>query len=285
MSDAWNEYYTDEEIKQIQKIEIRSLDILDDVCKKLNIRFFMYGGSLLGAVKYQGFVPWDDDLDIAMLRPDYERFIKEAPELLAENYEIQHPSINSRTPYHYVKFRRTDTALVEYWNHKIKINHGVYFDIYPIDNLPDDYADYLKQKLKYDKWVSIFQARQNFRLGQKVCSWKMALLTSWRFCRSMVLRLIPLRCVMKKIDKISTQYNLQTTRNQGNLTYPKPVNFFDGFEAQEAVFEERIVYIPSGYRVNLRNRYGDINRLPPEAQRVGHKPYILDLGGEKQDAH
>lgn len=281
MGDAWNNYYTEEDLRKIQKIELRSLEVLESVCKKLNIRFFMYGGSLLGAIKYQGFVPWDDDLDIAMLRPDYEKFIREGPKLLNAEYEIQHPATNKRTPYHYIKFRRTDTALVEYRNHKIKINHGVYFDIYPIDNLPDDYTAYMQQKLDYDKWVSIFLIRQNFRPDKKVSSCKEALLLSIRFCQSMIARLLPLRYVIGKIDQISTRYNNENTVNQGNLTYPRLGNFFNGVGFEETQFENRIVYIPSGYQINLRNRYGDINRLPPVEKRVGHKPYILHLGGEK----
>ena len=147
MADAWNDYYTEENLKKIQKIELCSLDVLEEICKKLNIRFFLYGGSLLGAIKYQGFVPWDDDLDIAMLRADYEKFIREGPKLLPENYEIQHPKTNKRTPYHYIKFRRTDTALVEYRNHKIKMNHGVYFDIYPIAKAVFKVADLRGRKL------------------------------------------------------------------------------------------------------------------------------------------
>ena len=281
MADAWNDYYTEENLKKIQKIELCSLDVLEEICKKLNIRFFLYGGSLLGAIKYQGFVPWDDDLDIAMLRADYEKFIREGPKLLPENYEIQHPKTNKRTPYHYIKFRRTDTALVEYRNHKIKMNHGVYFDIYPIDNLPDDYTAYMQQKLAYDKWVLLFLIRQNYRPDKKPASGKEGLLICIRFFQSVLARLLPLRYVMRKIDGISTRYNSQTTINQGNLTFPKLGNFFNGTDFQEAQFENRTVYIPSGYQINLRNRYGDINRLPPVEKRVGHKPFILDLGDEK----
>ena len=281
MADAWNEYYSDEDIKRIQEIELESLDVLEEVCKKLNIRFFMYGGSLLGTIKYQGFVPWDDDLDVAMLRCDYEKFIREGSKLLPEKYEIQHPWTNKRTPYHYIKFRRKDTALVEYRNHKLKMNHGVYFDIYPIDNLPEDYTAYLQQKLDYDRWVSRFQIRQNYRLERKVSSLKDALLTAVRFCQSTTMRLLPLSYYVNKIETISKRYNDQTTAHQGNLSFPKPVNYFNGAEFQEAQFEKRTVFIPSGYEINLRNRYGDINRLPPENKRVGHKPYILDLGGEK----
>lgn len=281
MADAWNDYYSEDDIQKIQRIELQSLDVLEGICKELNIRFFMYGGSLLGTVKYQGFVPWDDDLDIAMLRLDYEKFIQEAPKLIPAEYELQHPKTNKRTPYNYIKFRRKDTALVEYRNHKIKMNHGVYFDIYPIDNLPDDYHAYLKQKLDYDKWVRIFLIRQNYLPDKKVSCWKDRVVLSIRFCQSMIARLLPLQYVMGRIDAISTRYNNQITANQGNLTFPKPVNYFNGVDFVEAQFENRKVYIPSGYRINLLNRYGDINRLPPVEKRVGHKPYILDLGEEK----
>lgn len=281
MNEAWAAYYSEEEIKKIQKIELRSFDVFCEICNQLEIKAFLYGGSLLGAVKYGGFVPWDDDLDMAMLREDYEKFIREGPKLLPADYEIQHPKINKRTPYNYIKFRRTDTTCVEYINHKIRMNHGIYFDIYPIDNLPDDYAAYMQQKLAYDKWVNIFLVRQNFRLGEKITTWKQVLQLSMRFCQSMIARLIPLRYIMGKIDEISTLYNSQNTTNQGNLTYPKPVNFFNGMNLVQTQFENRTAYIPSGYQINLLNRYGDINRQPPEDKRVGHRPFLLDLGDEK----
>lgn len=285
MSDAWSEYYTNEEIKRIQKIELQSLDVLSEVCEKLQIRFFMYGGSLLGTIKYKGFIPWDDDLDIAMLRNDYEKFIEEGPAILSSKYEIQHPKTNKKTPYNYIKFRRRDTALVEYRNHKLKINHGVYFDIYPIDHLPDNYTEYLKQKLVYDKWVSIFMLRQNFRFDKKVSNWKEFVFLAIRFCQHMVVHMLPLSYIMGKIDAISTQYNNQKTIYQGNLTYPKPVNFFNGVDFEKAEFEGRTVFIPNGYAINLLNRYGDIDKMPPVNKRVGHKPYILNLGEEGENAY
>ena len=281
MNEAWVAYYSEEEINKIQQIELRSLDVLCKICNQLEIKPFLYGGSLLGAVKYGGFVPWDDDLDMAMMREDYEKFIREGPKLLPPDYEIQHPKINKRTPYNYIKFRRTDTTLVEYENHKIKMNHGVYFDIYPIDNLPDNYVDYMQQKLAYDEWVNIFLVRQNFRLGEGDTTWKRVLRLSIRLCQFSIARLIPLSYIMGKIDKISTRYNCQITKYQGNLIYSKPVNFFNGVNLVQTQFENRTVYIPSGYRINLLNRYGDINRQPPEDKRVGHRPFLLDLGDEK----
>ena len=84
MNEKWREVYTIEQIKNIQNLELKNLKILQDVCSKININFFLYGGSLIGAVRHKGFVPWDDDLDIAMLRPDYEKFVKEAPKHLPD---------------------------------------------------------------------------------------------------------------------------------------------------------------------------------------------------------
>ena len=107
------------------------------------------------------------------------------------------------------------------------------------------------------------------------------ILTSYRFLKSVAAHLIPLSYIMRKIDEISQMYNEIETKHQGNLSFPKPVNYFNGVELQKATFEGREVNIPSGYKINLKNRYGDIDRLPPESCRVGHKPYIMDLGGVK----
>lgn len=282
MQEAWNEYYSLDDIKQIQRIELNSLDMLMGVCERLGIKFLLYGGSLLGAIKYNGFVPWDDDLDIAMLREDYEKFIKEGPLYLPENYEIQHPKTNKKTPFHYVKLRRTDTEICEYKTHKININHGVYFDIYPIDNIPDSYSDLLSQKMLYDKWVHIFQIRQNYRLDSKIGSPRDVIKLAIRMCQSGIAHLFSVSYLINRIDSISQKYNGINTLFQGNLSFPKPVNFFDGVDYVEARFENRCVYIPSGYKLNLRNRYGDIRRLPNEDKRVGHRPCVLKLDGGNQ---
>lgn len=70
MNEKWREIYTEEQIHKIQKIELNNLKVLDDVCKKIGIEYFVYGGTLIGAVRHKGFVPWDDDLDVAMSRSD-----------------------------------------------------------------------------------------------------------------------------------------------------------------------------------------------------------------------
>lgn len=278
MQAAWTEYYSDEEIKKIQKIELKSLEVFDDICHKLNIQYFVYGGTLLGTIKYQGFVPWDDDLDIAMLRDDYELFLQKAPALLPEMYEIQHPSNNRRTPYPYIKFRRTDTAMVDYPNSNIKINHGVYFDIYPLDNIPDEEEEY-KRLFNKMKWLRmVFVLRQNYRLMQPAKSPKDRILLLIRIILFLILHLIPHSYIVNEMRQTMITANSHETKRQGNYFFHSPTNHFDGiFPVVKGKFEGRTVNVPAGYRENLKNRYGDISKLPPIEKRVGHKAYVLNL--------
>ena len=172
MEGKWNEIYTENEIRKIQKVELESLKVFIKICKQLKIDFMLYGGTLLGAIKYKGFVPWDDDLDLALMRKDYDKLIEFGPALLPKEYEIQHPSINKITPFPYIKFRRKDTTLVEYPLHKLEMNHGIYFDIYPIDNIPDDDELMKKQSEDFHSIVRLFSYRQIKYISRPVNSIK-----------------------------------------------------------------------------------------------------------------
>ena len=281
MKEAWKEYYTEQELKEIQRIELESLDVLSNVCRKLGIVFFLYGGSMLGAVKYGGFVPWDDDLDIALMREDYEKLLSEGPALLPEGYELQEPRINKRTPYPYMKFRRTNTTMVEYLCRNVKINHGVYFDIYPIDNLPDDDAEVSKHQEQLLKLTRILLRRQTASLSRPQKGWRSIIKKLVLFAMNIVSRMIPHSFLTKKMNFIMTKYNHVNTKRQGNYFFPRPVNYYDGvLPPVEVIFEGRKMLLPSGYKVNLQNRYGDITKDLPEEDRVGHRPYLLDLNLE-----
>ena len=74
MREKWQEIYTDVQLKRLQQILVDNLKVFIDVCNKLNIEYIVYGGTLLGTIKYNGLVPWDDDIDVAMPRKDYEKF-------------------------------------------------------------------------------------------------------------------------------------------------------------------------------------------------------------------
>jgi len=279
MSEKWEEVYTKEQILKIQEIEMINLREIIRVCDILGISFLLYGGSLIGAVKYAGFVPWDDDLDIAMMRTDYMRFVEEAPKYLSAHFSLQTPYSDSKTPYFYSKLRLKGTKYIEYGNHRLNIEQGIYVDIYPLDFLPDDEQTYLNQHVRYQKIVQLFVLRQCPYRYVKSVTIKDYIKSGGRYLASSILRCVPLRFFVEKIDSIMTEFNDLESRRIGNYSFPKPCNYFDKiFPLHTVSFNGVNVYIPNGWEDHLYRRYGDYKELPPEEERIGHKPYLLDFG-------
>lgn len=279
MGEKWKEVYSQEQIRKIQELEIKNLRVIDEVCKKLKIQFFLYGGSLIGAVRHKGFIPWDDDLDVAMLREDYMKFIEQAPAILPDEYYLQSPYNDKKTPYLYTKLRLKGTTCVEYCYHRLKIEHGIYVDIYPIDNIPDDDAEFLKCFNAYQKLVKKYVVRQSHYPSVESQSFKRKIRNLVRYIVSTGYKIVPQSYFVKKADKIMTKYNHVETSRKGNLFYPEPKNFFyDMLPLEDGEFEGMTVKLPKNWDKHLSFRYGNYMEFPPEEERIGHKRYILDFG-------
>lgn len=122
----------------LQKKVFQILQIFTQICDQLQLKYFLVCGSALGAVKYGGFVPWDDDVDVALFRDDYERFCKEAPALLPEQLFLQNFQSDPAFPAIYSKLRNSETACIEESVAALPINHGISIDIFPLDGYPTD---------------------------------------------------------------------------------------------------------------------------------------------------
>lgn len=125
-------------LKDHQAVLLELLNIFDSICKKFGIKYMLFAGSALGAVRHHGFIPWDDDLDVVMLRSEYERFIELAPkELNQEKYFLQ-KEYSEHWPMFFSKLRKNNTACIERYVPKDPLTHqGVYIDIFPCDILSD----------------------------------------------------------------------------------------------------------------------------------------------------
>lgn len=279
MNEKWREVYTEEQIKKIQEIEMKNLRVITEVCEKLGIEFFLYGGSLIGAVRHKGFIPWDDDLDIGMLRDDYMRFVKEAPYLLPEEYYLQSPYNDKNSPYFYTKLRLKGTKYIEHCNYKLKIEQGIYVDIYPIDNMPDADDEFLEKYNRFQKNIRLFVWRQTPYSDEPEKTLKRRIRNTIKKCVCLCLRLIPHDYFVKKIDGIMTSDNDKVTTRKGNYSYFNPTNlFYDIHPYEKGIFEGVEVNLPKSWDAHLKSRYGDYMELPPEEERLGHKPYVLDFG-------
>ncbi len=277
--EKWREVYTEEQIKKIQELELKNLYELKRVCEEIGVEFFAYGGTLLGAVRHNGFIPWDDDLDVAMVRADYEKFVREAPKHLSGEFHLQTPYTDKKTPFPYTKLRLKGTTYIEYINRNLDIEKGVYVDIYPIDNLPDSDSDYYRQYKKFHRLAVLYARRQSGEIDETGRSPKLMLKRAVKRCLSALLKLVPQSYFVREMDKAATQYNGVKTSRMGNLYYPKPVNIFEGlYPLIDHPFGEESIKIPSCAEQHLASRYGNYMSMPPEEKRIGHKPYKLDFG-------
>lgn len=123
-------------IRDFQLRSVRLLEAIDKVCGQHGLRYFIVDGSLLGAVRHKGFIPWDDDIDIAMPREDYDRLIEHQDEWIPEPYNIVTAEKNIQYPKYFAKFEDQSTTLVE--NFALGYVGGIYLDVFPLDAVPDN---------------------------------------------------------------------------------------------------------------------------------------------------
>jgi lipopolysaccharide cholinephosphotransferase len=270
--EKWLEVFTPEQLKRLQQLELVELKVIKGVCEKLNISFFLYGGTLLGALKYKGFIPWDDDVDIAMERDSYEKFIAEGPKLLPKDFVLQNLYIDPKSPYSYTKLRLKGTRCIEEYNDELNIEQGVYIDIYPVDNIPDDNELYHAQFSKIQKVLSQIYIRQNSHRSLLNGGLKSRLYYY-------ALKLVPVSCWAKKLKKEMTRYNKVECKRKSCWYYPNNKNYYEPlFPLINVKFEGEDFFAPNDMEQHLRRRYGNIDELPPINKRIGHFIHVLNFG-------
>lgn len=275
--EKWQEYYTAEQLKKLQELELMLLDELTRVCRELGISFFLYGGSLIGAVKFKGFVPWDDDIDVALLRGEYEKLAKEGGKALSPAFVLQSPYEDNRSPFPYLKLRLRNTRIAEYGFHRLPIEQGIYIDIYPIDRVPQNQETYLKTFRRFHKLASLYSRSRCPYVSDRGSGARLALKKAAK--RLAYGCMAPARrgSLIQKMDKIACGGSADGA--YGNYYHATPVNLFSEIlPFEQGEFEGRRVNLPHDWDGFLRLRYGNYEELPEESKRVGHKPYILDFG-------
>lgn len=259
---------------ELQKAERNILASTLNVIDELKLTYFLVCGSALGAAKYGGFIPWDDDIDIAMPRKDYSIFCEKAGELLPSYLFLQNCHTEKKYPYIFSKVRDSRTTYMEKVMAKLDINHGVYIDIFPLDGYPDDLQE--QQRLEKQK-----RKHQLIYLSclQNQLSWKLRMLV---FAEKMIG--IPTRAAKyaRKFEQIISAYSLEKSKYwcnhgnwQGKLEYAPREQYGNG---TWATFEGLRVRIPEQYDEYLTQKYGDWQADLPEEHKKGHHYYeICDL--------
>lgn len=238
-----------EKLQEINKVQVEILRAVSNVCKELNLQFYMVHGSLLGTIRNHKFVPDDDDIDIALHRKDYELFIKEAPDLLGEDYFVQTHSTDNGYPLAFGKVRDSRTTYVVQDARHIKMNHGIYIDVFPIDNCRGNGIRSKMIELKY-KLLNMRIATA-FDLRDESIKKKIV-----RFGTKLLFPSQTLAICSR--EKLLTQYTKSNfVRMSGGKPSEQcmPCSWFE--KALEDEFEGVPVFIPGRYDEYLKRIYGD----------------------------
>ena len=262
-------------MNDLQKKQLELLKAFIRVCDKHNLRYFLVGGTCLGAARHQGFIPWDDDIDVGMPREDYDKFIELQSEYEGTPYFIQTWKTDPRYTYSYGKLRDSSTTYIEnfFWKHRI--NHGVWIDIFPIDGMgyKDDkpYKKYA-HKVKYvwfQSFMSYFPALlRKFHRE----TWLLDLVINMGAIFFYPLDIAHYR--RKHTDKYLKKIPFDKAEVVGNLSginakkEAMPKSLFTEFTKLK--FEDIEASVPKDYDKYLTLLYNDWRKWPPKEKQVGH---------------
>lgn len=247
------------DIHELRQIQIGILDEVHQYCEAHGLRYFLSSGTLIGAVRHKGYIPWDDDIDIYMPRKDYEQFLRKFKG--SEQFKLLNPAKEPHYYYTFAKVVDTRTLMIEDETDGYEI--GVYMDIFPVDYVPDDLKErervFKRKKLLYK--IRRCKISKSNPLHSRLAYWCYKLLPiSVEQLNRMIRKLI--------VRKESSQYVCHMTEAGPGVKSCFPAE--DIASSVDIAFEGKTYKTMVGYKDYLERTYGDYMTLPPVEQRVTH---------------
>jgi lipopolysaccharide cholinephosphotransferase len=249
---------TDEPLKNLHALLLMMALEVKRICEKHAIPYYMIGGTLLGAVRHKGFIPWDDDLDLCMMRPDFERFLKIAQSELDPRFFLQSWDTDINHPFLFAKIRLNGTKFIERNAPKVEIHQGVFIDVFPLDVAPDDQHLRDKQNRSYEFLRRLLLMKNGYTIAQKDEFKKHVGYALLKF----ISRFVKQSTLKRKIMALALKYNDQESEYYVNLSgsygYAKEsFRRIDFAQAAELPFENASLAAPIRYHEFLKSFYGN----------------------------
>ncbi len=255
-------FYVDENRKRLWKIELDMLEIVDKICRENEINYFLHSGSALGAVRHNGFIPWDDDLDLGMLRADFEKFVRIAKEQIQEPYFVQYGMNDGGHICGLLRLRYSNSTGIIKIDREKNCNNGVYIEIYPFDNVPNGK---LSQKIQFMESLILYHGLLAEYYGP--------MSKNQIVCRAIV-RLMGKERAYATWQKLCQKYNSKKTKYVNTVALPDYMR--EGIYRLDREWVEKVKDIPYEYTTVkvpimveeiLTLNYGNYMELPPVEER------------------
>lgn len=282
--------YEEGVLKRLQAVELEILKDFIEICRKHGLTYFATGGTAIGALRHHGFIPWDDDVDVCMLRKDYDRFLEVAPQEMGDKYIFMTTDTEKNYPLMFGKMVKRGTRFVEDAYQQANYPLGIYIDIFPYDQTPEDEA--LRRKWQKKTWkiarMHVLALIPNPRLPDGMPGWMRLLAEAG--CRALhgLFRLFGV--TPDKTAKMYLDWARNCPEQDSDLyidySYLTGENLMirtkESFPTIEVPFEDTTVSLVRNYDAFLRPEYGDYMQPPPEGQRHDHFARFIDFGGDSE---
>lgn len=271
-----------ETLRKVQLVQLEIAKEIKRVCEENNIQYFLDSGTLLGAVRHKGFIPWDDDLDVAMMRDEYEGFMQIAPQKLDPKYELITWKNEKMYPCQFAKVIKKGTIYREETRHDHGKN-GIYVDVFAYDHFPNN----VKQRKVHGFKIMAYRAMIRAKCHTKMWTYHNHFYLD-RWIKNIPFRIASMfyskeelvykyELEAKKYNNIETELVFpQGSTKYGRWVIPKEC-FSEYINIQ---FEDTFFKAPAGYDVYLKYAYGDYMKLPPEDKRENRHAIVELSFGE-----
>lgn len=267
------------QLEKIHELELMIAIEFKRICEKNDIKYFMTAGTLLGAVRHGGFIPWDDDMDFGMLRKDYNHFIEACKIDLNSNYFLQTWDTDSNYPYSFAKIRLNGTHMVEKFTENGYMHDGIFIDVFPFDNVPENEYKRKKQEGLYFICKRILWIKKGFGKNMKEGFFKQVL--KYKLF-SIFSKVFSYERVKEFYKQIQIKYNNQDSNfvvTDGSYGYKKESIKREWVENLEPIEFEHVHFLSfKNHKDYLQYFYGDYMKLPDEDKRNRHFLKHVDFG-------